>query len=112
MRWWKFSLWLCVATALLASPRPARSALSDRRMHRRAAPPARPLPSVELSHLTTHDSYALRPDRASGSFSPRVMRAVTELLRCHHTGQRHVISRRLVEVLYATARHFSSSRLD
>lgn len=32
------------------------------------------------------------------------MQVIAQLLRCHHTGKRHTINQRLIEVLYATAR--------
>lgn len=72
---------------------------------------ARPAPAVSMEHVTTHSTYALRPDGRSGSISAQTMRSVTQLLRCHHTGKRHPISRRLVELLYSTARHFHSPKL-
>jgi uncharacterized protein YcbK (DUF882 family) len=82
---------------------PARSAA-----HLRPAPTP---PVLQLVHLTTHATYSLRPDRRAGGISAQSVRAVTQLLRCHHTGKRHAISRRLIEVLYSTARHFHSPRL-
>lgn len=67
--------------------------------------------SVAVEHFTTHATYNLRPDRRSGAFSSRVMGNIAQLLRCHHTGRRHAISPRLVEILYATARHFGSAKM-
>ena len=72
--------------------------------------PAR-FPAIEMEHLTTHASYRLRPDRPDGSFSRRQMQVIAQLLRCHHTGKRHTINQRLIEVLYATARHYQNAKL-
>ena len=69
------------------------------------------LPAIELEHLTTHATYKLRADSARGGFSRPKMRALGELLRCHHTGKRHAISERLIEILYATARHYHNAKL-
>ncbi|HPH27032.1 MAG TPA: DUF882 domain-containing protein [Pseudomonadota bacterium] len=72
--------------------------------------PAR-FPAIEMEHLTTHASYRLKPDRPDGSFSRRQMQVMAQLLRCHHTGKRHTINQRLIEVLYATARHYQNAKL-
>jgi uncharacterized protein YcbK (DUF882 family) len=71
----------------------------------------RPAPTVELEHLTTHERLPLRPDLPGGGFSTKQVKRVAELLRCHHTGKRHAISGRLVELLYTTAKHFRSDKL-
>lgn len=72
--------------------------------------PAR-FPAIEMEHLTTHASYRLKPDRPDGSFSRRQMQVIAQLLRCHHTGKRHSINQRLIEVLYETARHYQNAKL-
>lgn len=81
---------------------------------RRSAPPllakAAP-PTIELEHLTTHATYKLRPDSPRGGFSAAKLRALAQLLRCHHTGKRHSISERLIQILYATARHYHNAKL-
>lgn len=79
-----------------------------------ARQPARkppPAPTVELEHLTTHATYRLRPDSLQGGFSAAKLRALSQLLRCHHTGKRHAISERLIQILYATARHYHNAKL-
>lgn len=103
---------LCLSAVILmlVGARPVKGAPSDRRSPRRQAQTGS-APPVEIFHLTTHATYALRPEPQTGGFSSKAMRAITQLLRCHHTGQRHAISRRLVEILYATARHFHSAKL-
>src|SRR5690242_7808015 len=101
----------CLALALFLCAWLGQGAQAARRPPVKAAGPVLPpAPSVELAHLTTHDTYTLRPDPRSGRFSGRVMKSIGRLLACHHTGKRHVISRRLVDVLYATARHFHSAK--
>jgi uncharacterized protein YcbK (DUF882 family) len=72
--------------------------------------PKAPVATIELEHLTTHASYQLRSD-AGGRFSQKKMRALAQLLRCHHTGKRHSINERLIEILYATARHYHNAKL-
>jgi uncharacterized protein YcbK (DUF882 family) len=113
MKWSpRIGLWLIAA--LLLATGPVYGALSERRDPRRLQAPPKttiPKPAVELSHLTTHATYTLRPDGPNGVFSARVMQSIASILKCHHTGRRHAISRRLVEVLYATARHFHSGKL-
>lgn len=69
------------------------------------------LPIIALEHLTTHSAFRLRPDLPSGGFSAQQMRSLSTLLRCHHTGQRHPINRRLAEILYSTARHYRNAKL-
>lgn len=111
---WSPRIGLCLIAVLVLATgvRSAQGALSERRDHRRLhAPAPRPQPPVELSHLTTHATYTLRPDGPNGVFSGRVMQSIASILKCHHTGKRHSISRRLVQVLYATARHFHSGKL-
>ncbi|MFO0577871.1 MAG: DUF882 domain-containing protein [Polyangia bacterium] len=71
---------------------------------------ARP-PVIALEHLTTHAAFSLRPDLPSGGFSAQQMKSLSALLRCHHTGQRHAINRRLAEILYSTARHYHNAKL-
>lgn len=97
-------------TATAAKSMPARSA-AHVPVHVPVHVRASSAPAVEMVHLTTHSTFALRPDGRSGGISSQSMRHVTQLLRCHHTGKRHPISRRLVELLYSTARHFGSSKL-
>ncbi len=109
MSWVKY-IGLYAAAIVFCAATPVQA---DKGLHRRSLAQAEPPLSsvVNLEHLTTHATYALRPDRRSGTFGGRVMRSMAHLLRCHHTGMQHVISRRLVEVLYATARHFHSPKL-
>ena len=80
---------------------------------RRSAPPllTKAPPTIELEHLTTHATYKLRPDSPRGGFSAAKLRALAQLLRCHHTGNRHSISERLIQILYATARHYHNAKL-
>ena len=80
---------------------------------RHAAPPllkAAP-PTIELVHLTTHATYKLRADSLRGGFSAVKLRALAQLLRCHHTGKRHAMSERLIQILYATSRHYHNAKL-
>jgi uncharacterized protein YcbK (DUF882 family) len=103
-------VWL--AACLLASLAFAPSAHSARRKeHREPLAVAKKAQPIELLHVTTHASFNLQPDQRTGRFSPRVMRSMRTLLKCHHTGKQHTISRRLIEVLYSTARHFHSDKL-
>lgn len=69
------------------------------------------LPQIPLEHITTHAAFQLRPDLPHGGFSASQMKSLATLLRCHHTGQRHTMSRRLIEILYATGRHYRNAKL-
>lgn len=73
--------------------------------------PQPPQPAVELVHLTTHATYRLRADSAQGGFSAAKLRALSQLLRCHHTGKRHAINERLIQILYSTSRHYNNAKL-
>jgi uncharacterized protein YcbK (DUF882 family) len=72
---------------------------------------ARPLPPLTFEHLSTHEEFTLRPG-PGGEIGKRQMMQVRRLLRCHHTGREHFITKRLVELLYATARHFNESKIE
>lgn len=107
-----------LARARLPAPQPAM---------KRAAAQARPssatdnkkgakggrarMPQIPLEHVTTHAALHLRPDLPHGGFSAQQMKSLSTLLRCHHTGQRHAMSRRLAEILYATGRHYRNAKL-
>jgi uncharacterized protein YcbK (DUF882 family) len=69
------------------------------------------LPQIALEHMTTHAAFRLGPDLPHGGFSAQQMKNLATLLRCHHTGQRHTMSRRLIEILYATGRHYRNAKL-
>ncbi len=83
---------------------PARAAKS-----RKAKKPVPP-PIITLEHLSTHHSLELQPS-PGGSFSRRKMQEVSSFLRCHHTGKRHSMNERLVDILYKTARHYHNAKL-
>ena len=80
-------------------PHAGRSKDSPARADRRASSETPAKPAVRLEHLTTHDTLTLRPDGKEARFTDKQMRSVSRVLRCHHTGQRHTISPRLVQVL-------------
>lgn len=100
--------------AVLRQPA-ARSKPADRSKpaeRSKSAPrPQPPQPAVELEHLTTHATYRLRADSPQGGFSAAKLRALSQLLRCHHTGKRHAMSERLIQILYATSRHYHNAKL-
>src|SRR5438105_4227459 len=77
----------------------------------RAAPLRSRAPAIEMEHLNTHAVFQLRPDARGGGFSVRQMRALSDFLRCHHTGQRRSMDQRLIALLYATARHYHNAKL-
>lgn len=118
---WLQILGLIALTAVASQPGPATAAKSMPARSgahvpvpvqvRRSVRATAVSPAVAMEHLTTHSTFALRPEGKAGGISSQTMRSVTQLLRCHHTGKRHPISRRLVELLYSTARHFGSSKL-
>lgn len=98
------------AHARVGSPRAALLAAAGPHNLRPRRAPA-PLPAISVEHLTTHATYALRPDLPGGRFSPRQMKRLSALLRCHHTGKQHAMSARLIEIVYATARHFRNAKM-
>ncbi len=85
--------------------------ISARRSRLSAKPAVTPPPAIELEHLTTHATYKLRPESGRGGFSSGKLKALAQLLRCHHTGKRHAINERLIEILYATSRHYHNAKL-
>ena len=95
------------------SPPPAQRAVLRQPAGRsKSAPrPQPPQPAIELEHLTTHATYRLRADSPRGGFSAAKLRALSQLLRCHHTGKRHAMSERLIQILYATSRHYHNAKL-
>lgn len=118
-------VWVLVALALLLGPatglcRPAKSAAAPTK-RTRVAKPAKPAkvgkakarvrPAILFTHLSTHESLRLRPEK-NGRFGTRQLRSLRHLLRCHHTGRKHAISGRLVSLLYATARHFGGRDVE
>ena len=70
-----------------------------------AKKPAKCWPAVQLEHMTTHESFVLRPE-TNGQLAGKRLRGLRHFLRCHHTGREHPISTRLAQVLYQTAHHF------
>jgi len=76
----------------------------------KSRPAKKPLPVIELEHLTTHHKLTLQPS-PGGGFSKKKMGEVASFLRCHHTGQRHSMNERLVSILYQTARHYHNAKL-
>lgn len=105
---------LVTAGALLHRRPTSEVSWKAKPISRRSVPPLltkAALPTIELEHLTTHATYKLRPDSPRGGFSAAKLRALAQLLRCHHTGKRHAISERLIQILYATARHYHNAKL-
>jgi uncharacterized protein YcbK (DUF882 family) len=81
------------------------------RGHARSTRAPRPLPPLTFEHISTHEEFTLRPG-PGGEIGKRQMMAVRRILRCHHTGREHPITKRLVELLYATARHFNEDTIE
>lgn len=82
------------------------------RAHKSASKKSKPTPppAIELEHVSTHQTLLLRPV-ANGGFGRKQMQAVSSFLRCHHTGRRHAMSERLVNILYQVARHYHNAKL-
>lgn len=96
-----------VALVRAATTQHKRSAVEATRAKKVEAQPAAP---ASLVALNTHETFSLRPDR-SGRFDGKQLRAFANFLRCHHTGKKHAIAPRLLQLLYATAKHFDFQRL-
>lgn len=69
------------------------------------------LPAIELWHITSHQTFSLRPDVKGGDFSRKQLAALSTFLRCHYTNKRHAMESRLISLIYATARHFNNGRV-
>jgi uncharacterized protein YcbK (DUF882 family) len=68
-------------------------------------------PSIELDHLTTHERFFLRPDKA-GHLGGKQLRGIRNFLRCHHTGRVHAIADRLPQLLYVIGHHFGDRAIS
>ncbi len=101
-----------VLLALLVGSGPA---LAHARPHQdeKAAPKkkAPAWPAIELDHLTTHERFFLRPDKA-GHLGGKQLRGIRNFLRCHHTGRVHAIADRLPQLLYAVGHHFGDRAIS
>lgn len=67
-------------------------------------------PAATLVAINTHETFALRPD-GKGRFDGKTLKAFANFLRCHHTGRKHAIAPRLLQLLYATAKQFDFQRI-
>ncbi len=102
-------LLLTVLGALPASAAPvalvkAATTGKVKKLEKASAPPA------TLIALNTHETFTLKPD-GKGRFDAKTRKAFASFLRCHHTGRKHAMAPRLLELLYATARHFDYHRV-
>lgn len=75
-----------------------------KKLEKASAPPA------TLIALNTHETFTLKPD-GKGRFDAKTRKAFATFLRCHHTGRKHAMAPRLLELLYATAKHFDYHRV-
>lgn len=98
-----------------ADKRPAHDGRSDGRQvadkksaDKKGAPKASP--AATLVAINTHETFALRPD-GKGRFDGKTLKAFANFLRCHHTGRKHAIAPRLLQLLYATAKQFDFQRI-
>lgn len=99
-------------TVAHTTKRPAAQARSTAiHGHARSSRTPRLLPPLTFEHLSTHEEFTLRPG-LGGEIGKRQMMQVRRILRCHHTGREHFITKRLVELLYATARHFNENKIE
>lgn len=99
----------------LADKRPALDGRSDGRQvadkksaDKKGAPKVSP--AATLVAINTHETFALRPD-GKGRFDGKTLKAFANFLRCHHTGRKHAIAPRLLQLLYATAKQFDFQRI-
>ena len=116
----RISLPALLASLLLALPAFAkpvalvRAATVTGKRRATEAPTAKKLqlaaPPASLVALNTHESFVLRPD-GKGGFDNQQRKKISTFLRCHHSGRRHAIAPRLLQLLYATAKHFEFHRI-
>jgi uncharacterized protein YcbK (DUF882 family) len=98
VRHFVLALALLVAVPVAAQARGQATAHRGGKRHKSPA-------MIHLTHVATHESFDLVPDR-SGQVPRKEMRALRHFLRCHHSGREHAIDPRLARLLYATAHHF------
>jgi uncharacterized protein YcbK (DUF882 family) len=98
---------LALAAILVATPGLASASRVRESRHVSHAAPVKVkhVPTVELHHLSTGESYTLRPD-AKGHLGSKQLRGLRHFLRCHHTGREHAMNPRLAQLLYSTSIHF------
>lgn len=83
----------------------AKSGKSSKGSREKEERPSKKFPAVELSHLSTHEQFELRPD-GDGHFSAKRLKGLRHFLRCHHTGREHAMAPRLAQLIWSTAHHF------
>lgn len=95
-------------SVFLLVPQGAHASRVEKEKH---ATPSKKWPAIELSHLSTHEHFTLRPD-ASGHFGNKQLKGIRHFLRCHHTGREHPMNAHLLELLYKTAHHFGDREVS
>ncbi len=102
-------LFACALALLLAAGGAAHARSRPRATAKKKDPPR--FPAVTLEHLTTHESFVLRPDKL-GRLGAKQLGGIRRFLRCHHTGRVHAIAERLPRLLYTVAQHFGARTIE
>lgn len=69
-------------------------------------------PAIVVHHVARNQEIRWKPYDAKGRMQKSEVRRIEGLLRCHHTGKRHALSSRLVQMLYKVGRHYAVQRLE
>ena len=77
-----------------------------------AAKAASRYPAVRVYHVNHKQELPFSLYDAKGLPQQTQMRKLEKLLRCHHTGKRHGMHWRLMQLIYRVARHFPAQRLE
>lgn len=77
-----------------------------------AAKTASRYPAVRVYHVNHKQGLTFSLYDAKGLPQQTQMRKLEKLLRCHHTGKRHSIHWRLMQLIYRVARHYPSRRIE
>jgi uncharacterized protein YcbK (DUF882 family) len=69
-------------------------------------------PAVRVFHVNTQQEVRFQLYDADGRPQRSQMKRIEKLLRCHHTGKKHAIHWRLLQMLYRVARHYPAQKVE
>jgi uncharacterized protein YcbK (DUF882 family) len=69
-------------------------------------------PPMVLYHVNFQKELRVKLYDDGGHMQRKQARRLEELLRCHHSGKRHHIDSRLMQLLYRVSRHWEGRRIE
>ena len=69
-------------------------------------------PPMLLYHVNFQEEQNVRLYDSQGRMQKSEVRRLQSLLRCHHSGKRHRIDSRLMQLLYRVSRHYDGRRIE